>query len=185
MSNARTLAAFLAGAVVALPGLALAQAPFETPPVETPPVEVPEAADEDADEAPEAEEVEPEEVDDVRTLEAQDDEDDGHGEVVSALAACMPSGAELHGTGLTKGFVMRQATSGEVSLGDDTEPLALGSPDDAQAVCEAVGILVDDVEEAPETAKGRPDWARSNDDEAAPGAWGRDRAAEARADQGR
>lgn len=190
MANARTLAAFVAGALVALPGLAIAQAPFETPPVDTPPVEVPTPDDTGAgpDEAEdleeqqlEAEEREQEEqAEELEEVEEQDDEDDP---VVSALAACLPSGAELHGTGFNKGFLMRQAKTGEVSFGEGADSMALASTGDAEAICAAVQALAD-AAEAPETAKGRPDWAGPKDDRV-PGAHGRDRAAKAKSDRGR
>lgn len=193
MSNARTLAAFLAGALVALPGLALAQAPFQTPPVETPPVEVPVEPDlpdepdgDDEDDAAEVEEreaPEPQDADEDALEVEEQDEDEGDGAVVSALAECLPSGSELHGTGLTKGFFMRQAHTGEVSPGEDADTMPLTTEADADAVCAAVQALAGEVE-APETAKGRPDWAGPKDDRE-PGARGRDRAAEAKADRGR
>ncbi len=118
--------------------------PVETPPFETPPVDTPEAAEE-AEDLPETEEVEA--------------EDEGENEVISALAACLPSGAELHGTGFNKGFIMSQAaTEGEVMLGEGDEALPVVSPGDAEALCDIVQDLADQAE-APETAKGRPDWA--------------------------
>lgn len=182
-------------ALVAGPGLAMAQnaGPDETPPVETPPVTEappedtppvdappvtePEGDDElDAQVADDVEDPTVEEGDlEEPTLEEQDDEadeddavdDEGQGETISALAECMPSGAELHGTGFNKGYVMSQAaSSGEVMLGEGDEAMPVASPEDAQAVCDVVQDFADQAE-APDTAKGRPDWAGPKDDEQA------------------
>ena len=176
----RLLASFAAGALVAVPGFALAQgAPFDTPPVETPPVEVPaspeateteteppEPADTETEtEAPDAIESETEEVEELAVED--EDADEGHGETISALARCLPSGNELHGTGLTKGRVMSQAASGgEVVLEEGGDVWTVETPEDAEAVCAVVQAMADEAE-APETARGRPDWAgpKDRDDE--------------------
>lgn len=180
----RLLASFAAGALVAVPGFALAQgAPFDTPPVETPPVEVPATPDVTESETEEVEEPEPvgtetedeapepvetgSETEDAEALEVEEADDEGHGETISTLAGCLPSGNALHGTGLTKGHVMSQAaSSGEVVLEEGGDVWTVATPEDAEAVCAVVQAMADEAE-SPETAKGRPDWAgpKDGDDE--------------------
>ncbi len=165
-------------ALVAGPGLAMAQngPPSETPPVETPPVTETPLEDAPPVETPPVEAPDDEGEDEELDLEVQQDDevvttddedatadDEGHGEAISALAECLPSGAELHGTGFNKGFIMRQAASGgEVMLGEGDEALPVANPEDAELLCATVQDLADQAE-APETAKGRPDWAGPKD----------------------
>lgn len=192
MRAQRLFVSVAAIALVAGPGLALAQSgpPSETPPVETPPVteappeqtppvdappvDVPEDEGDDAD-AQVADDLEEQtagatDLEDETVEESDDDleaDDEGHGETISALAECLPSGAELHGTGFNKGYIMSQAASGgEVMLGEGDEALPVASPDDAQALCDVVQDFADEAE-APDTAKGRPDWAGPKDDDQA------------------
>lgn len=171
MRGSRLFVSAAAIALVAGPGLAVAQsgpasetppvetppvteAPEETPPVDAPPVTVPELEPEAEDDDLDAQIVQDEE------LEA---EDEGHGDTISALAECLPSGAELHGTGFNKGFIMRQAaTEGEVMLGEGDEALPVADAGDARALCDIVEDLAAQAE-APDTAKGRPDWAGPKD----------------------
>ena len=116
----RSLAAVVVVAALAVPGLAIAQgtspADGEGTPTPTPPGE-------------------------ARNADDEAEDSDGHGDVVSALARCLPSGRDLHGTGWTKGRIVSQvARSGEVDLGDG--PTEVAGPDDAKAVCAAVEDLV-------------------------------------------
>lgn len=167
-------------ALVAGPGLAVAQngppdetppvatppvvdtPPEQTPPVDTPPVAVLEGGDEQRGTQVE------EEVEDLDAegfdAEQRDADDPAHGEAVSALAECLPSGAELHGTGLTKGYVMRQVASGdEVEIDvPDEGPTTFALPDELEILCAAVTAMAE-AAEVPETAKGRPDWAGPKD----------------------
>lgn len=150
-------------ALVAGPSMVLAQVgpPEDVPPEETPPVTFlqAEAAEDPTDEATEeaTEEVTEEELEAEVEVEA---EDDGHGELISALAQCLPSGAELHGTGITKGFIVSQvASTGTFTPYDsEEEPTPVESLEDVGALCGEVQALADGAE-ADETAKGRPDWA--------------------------
>ena len=138
MRTPRRLVGLTAVTLVALPGLALAQ---DDAPVDPPPAE----GEAQAEEA---------EVEDA-------DEDDP---VLLALATCLPSGRELHGTGLTKGRVMSQAArDGAVVLGD-AAPLPVTEVGQVDAVCDAVQSLADEAT-VPDRAKGRPDWAGPKDQE--------------------
>lgn len=151
-------------ALVAGPSMVLAQVgpPEDVPPEETPPVTFlqAEATEDPTEEATEeaTEEVTEEELE--AEQEEVEAEDDGHGELISALAECLPSGAELHGTGITKGFVISQvASTGTFTPYDsEEEPTPVESVEDAELLCEEVQTLADEAE-ADETAKGRPDWA--------------------------
>lgn len=161
MQPTRLLVALVAGAMVAVPGLAIAQSssPSDVPPGDVPPVEVPAGPKDSARGAQDDAGSDQVGSDDV---EAQDDVESqgdggGHGEVISTLATCLPSGAELHGTGLTKGRVMSQAAStGDV----DGNPVT--TPEEAIALCGIVQGLADGAD-APAKAKGRPDWAGPKD----------------------
>lgn len=90
-------------------------------------------------------------------------DDEGHGEVISALAQCLPSGARLHGTGLTHGQVVSAvASGGEVEL--DGVVFAVTDPTDADAVCVAVeaaiaAVAEDGPVEGDNRGQGRPDHA--------------------------
>lgn len=163
----KSLAA-LAGAVmlVAGPSMVLAQVgpPEDVPPEETPPVTfLQEEVTEDPTDDP-TEEITEEATEEATEAELES-EDDGHGELISALAECLPSGAELHGTGITKGFVISQvASTGTFAPSDsDEEPTPVESVEDAEALCLEVQTLADE-SEADETAKGRPDWAGPKDE---------------------
>lgn len=176
--SARLLASFAAGALVAVPGLAVAQGglPTETPPLETPPVETPTPDDDvppvelptaaDSRTTPDdVEEVEELEAEEVEVEEVEDEDAAGHGAWISALAECLPSGADLHGTGFTKGHVISQAaTTGEVVLGEGDEALPVTSVEEAEALCQIVQDLADQAD-APERAQGRPDWAGPEGDD--------------------
>lgn len=168
-------------ALVAGPGLAMAQngppsdtppvdtppvvetPPADTPPVDTPPVTAPE---DEGDGEGEESDLEIQQDDEVATTDDDDAtvEDEGHGEMISALAECLPSGAELHGTGLTKGSIISQAAStGEVELEiPEQGTVAFALPDDVETLCAAVTAWTETAE-TPETAKGRPDWAGPKD----------------------
>lgn len=93
------------------------------------------------------------------TPDVEEPDDEGRGAAVSALAQCLPSGRDLHGTGLTKGFVMRQAAAGGPIVLPDGRTFGIGD------VCDVVKAMVG--AEAPDTARGRPDWAgpKGEDDE--------------------
>lgn len=156
MQPTRLLVALVAGAMVAVPGLAIAQSgpPSDAATDDVPPVEVPAGPKDDNargnGDDPGSDQDGSDEV------ESQGD-DGGHGEVISTLATCLPSGADLHGTGLTKGRVMSQAAStGEVGGNPVT------TPEEATALCGVVQELADGAD-APAKAKGRPDWAGPKD----------------------
>ena len=195
MRPTRLLVSLATGALVAVPGFALAQgAPFSRPPVQTPPAETPVtpelgergAPDREAPELEEIEELELEEADEVEgpaaeDLEAVQEHDDeageGHGEAISTLAQCLPSGRELHGTGLTKGQIVSQAASGgEVVLEDEGAAMPVTTAEEATTLCGIVEGLVAETtpEEPAERATGRPDWAgpKGDDDGDAPGVRG-------------
>ena len=176
--SVRLFTSFAAGALVALPGLALADglvpvdvspadvAPIEPSPSPTTPTATADVQDEPVPEDPtSAPDAEASDVDDLEVRRTDDDPaaDSGHGPVVSALAGCLPSGRDLHGTGLTKGHVMRQAASTrEVVLQDDDAALPVTSVKEAQAVCTAVQGLADGAE-VPDRAVGRPDGVGPKD----------------------
>lgn len=170
MRASRLFVSAAAIALVAGPGLAMAQGgpPTETPPAQTPPVEappettppvaVPDTEDADAQDLTAKDEDDAEERDDDEVAATDEGDDEGHGEIISALAECLPSGAELHGTGFTKGFVMSQAAStGEVEL-PDLEAAPVTTLEEATALCEAV-VAMAETADAAETARGRPDGA--------------------------
>lgn len=169
MPPIRLIISFLAGALVAVPGMAIAQggAPFD-PPVTEPPAEVAEAPFDVVPAQEEDNEQEKIEVADVEAPEdgdaqATDGQEAGHGEAISRLAECLPSGADLHGTGLTKGHVMSQAaSSGEAVVDENGQIWAVSTPEEAEELCRVVESLVED---APDTATGRPDWAGPKDAE--------------------
>ena len=177
MRPTRLLVSLATGALVAVPGFALAQgAPFDTPPVTPPPAETPvtpkaEVEQPDEPEGVEPERIEPEQVEqeqaDEPAADERDGEDvgpdaDGRGATIATLARCLPSGRDLHGTGLTKGRMISQAAStGQVELPDEsTRPVT--SPATAIELCEAVEDLP--VEADGERFPGRPDWAGPKDD---------------------
>lgn len=162
----RDLAALLTVVVVAVPGLAVAQQQSQPPEVDEVETEEPET------ETPAAEEPEAEVEDDedARSAEAEveDDQegttvDDGHGEVVSTLARCLPSGRELHGTGRTKGAIISQVAALGTFTTDDGETTEVTTPEDATELCKKVQSMAD-ATTAPDTAKGRPDWAGPDDE---------------------
>ena len=182
MPASRLLAAFAAGALVTVPGLALAQGGLLTEPesevatedetetvTETEtvlPTETESETEAQTEAVEDETESEPEELTEDAPLEVQEveEDDEGHGEVISALAQCMPSGRALHGTGFTKGFVMSQAAStGQVVIEAHGIDVPVASPEDAAALCDLLAPIIDEAE-APDTAKGHPDWAGPKDD---------------------
>lgn len=172
----RDLAALLTVVVVAVPGLAVAQQQTQPPELDVEETEAPEA-EAPAAEAPGTEELEVEVEDDAEPEddeegtavdEVEDDQDgtdvdDGHGEVVSTLARCLPSGRELHGTGWTKGGIIGQVAALGIFTADDGTTTDVATPEDATALCEEVQSMAD-AATAPDTAKGRPDGAGPDDD---------------------
>lgn len=175
MLTRRTLTSLVAVTALAVPGLAIAQSADDLPTevVTEDPTEQPteqeateEATDQESEDESEQrslqqEDLEAEDREDLTV--AEEGEDEGHGDVVSTLAQCLPSGAELHGTGLTRGAIVSQvASTGEVTGFEGIETLE--TPEDATALCEQVQALADEAD-APDRAKGRPDWAGPKGDD--------------------
>lgn len=186
--NRRDLAALVTVVVVAVPGLAVAQsgagdAPADVEPTEPATEEATEVATEEPTDDPtedasedvtadvttdateEATEAGIEsEADPLGAQEDQDVADEGHGELVSTLARCLPSGRELHGTGWTKGAIISQVASTGTFTAEDGTTTDVAAPEDAEALCEQVQAMADAAEE-PGKAKGRPSWAGPDGDE--------------------
>ena len=179
----RDLAALVTVVVIAVPGLAVAQqATNEEPELEqTEPEAATDEATEVATEVPTEDDTEAatEDTTDVETevptpspeaesgttrLSAEEEEpeadDEGHGELVSTLARCLPSGRSLHGTGWTKGAILSQVASTGTFTAEDGTTTDVVTPEDAKALCDRVQTMADDAEDR-ERAKGRPSWAGS------------------------
>lgn len=179
----RDLAALVTVVVIAVPGLAVAQHSSSenaevgsTEDVTEEPTEEP--TDDETEDATEDEtedgalastEGEPQEADrlaveqgDEQQQEGEEVADEGHGELISTLARCLPSDRELHGTGLTRGAIISQvASSGEVTGFEGIETVE--TREEARALCAQVQVRADEGD-APDHARGRPDWAGPNDD---------------------
>lgn len=166
----RDLAALVTVVVIAVPGLAVAQHSSSenaevgsTEDVTEEPTEEP--TDDETEDATEDEtedgalastEGEPQEADrlaveqgDEQQQEGEEVADEGHGELISTLARCLPSGRELHGTGLTRGAIISQVASSGTFTAEDGTATDVTEPADAEALCGEVQVMAD-AAEAPE-----------------------------------